>query len=132
MKKSYVYFLTNKNKTVIYIGVTSNLLKRVYQHKTKSYKGFTQKYNWDILVYFEQFEDINQAISREKQLKSGNRKRKEELINLENPNWNDLSDGWLFYFDWYVIARHEAILWCIFEIKFKLCYKQITSVVPPS
>ena len=99
MKKSYVYFLTNKNKTVIYIGVTSNLLKRVYQHKTKSYKGFTQKYNCDILVYFEEFEDINQAISREKQLKSGNRKRKEELINLENPNWNDLSDGWLFYFD---------------------------------
>ncbi|CAH8292032.1 putative endonuclease [Mariniflexile fucanivorans] len=99
MKKSYVYFLTNKNKTVIYIGVTSNLLKRVYQHKTKSYKGFTQKYNCDILVYFEEFEDINQAISREKQLKSGNRKRKEALINLENPNWSDLSDGWLFYFD---------------------------------
>ncbi|MCF6180459.1 GIY-YIG nuclease family protein [Lutibacter sp.] len=98
MKKSYVYFMTNKNNTVIYIGVTSNLIKRVYQHKTKSYKGFTNKYNCDKLVYFEEFEDINQAIIREKQLKAGNRKRKEELINIENSDWNDLSDGWLFQF----------------------------------
>ena len=96
MKKSYIYFLTNKNKTVIYIGVTSNLLKRIYQHKSKQYKGFTAKYNCDQLVYYEEFEDITQAIAREKQLKSGNRKRKESLINLENPNWNDLSEGWLF------------------------------------
>ncbi|WP_445749679.1 GIY-YIG nuclease family protein [Polaribacter sp.] len=96
MKKSYIYFLTNKNKTVIYIGVTSNLLKRIYQHKSKQYKGFTTKYNCDQLVYYEEFDDITQAIAREKQLKSGNRKRKESLINLENPNWNDLSEGWLF------------------------------------
>jgi putative endonuclease len=96
MKKSYIYFLTNKNKTVNYIGVTSNLLKRIYQHKSKQYKGFTAKYNCDQLVYYEEFEDITQAIAREKQLKSGNRKRKESLINLENPNWNDLSEGWLF------------------------------------
>lgn len=94
--KSYVYFLTNKNKTVIYIGVTSNLLKRMYQHKAKTYKGFTSKYNCDKLVYFEEFDTINDAIIREKQLKSGNRKRKEDLINLENPNWNDLSEGWVF------------------------------------
>ncbi|WP_226742864.1 GIY-YIG nuclease family protein [Polaribacter gangjinensis] len=96
MKKSYIYFLTNKNKTVIYIGVTSNLLKRIYQHKSKQYKGFTTKYNCDQLVYYEEFDDITQAIAREKQLKAGNRKRKESLINLENPNWNDLSEGWLF------------------------------------
>jgi putative endonuclease len=96
MKKSHVYFLTNKNKTVIYIGVTSNLLKRIYQHKTKEYKGFTAKYNCDMLVYYEEFDDITQAIAREKQLKSGNRKRKEALINQHNPNWNDLSEGWLF------------------------------------
>ncbi|MBG7610817.1 GIY-YIG nuclease family protein [Polaribacter sp. BAL334] len=96
MKKSYIYFLTNKNKTVIYIGVTSNLLKRIYQHKSKQYKGFTAKYNCDQLVYYEEFEDITQAIAREKQIKSGNRKTKESLINLENPNWNDLSEGWLF------------------------------------
>ncbi|WP_160127559.1 GIY-YIG nuclease family protein [Kordia antarctica] len=99
MNHPYVYFLTNKNNTVIYIGVTSNLTKRVYQHKAKIYKGFTSKYNCDKLVYFEEFQSINEAIAREKQLKAGNRKRKEELINIENPEWNDLSDGWLFYFD---------------------------------
>jgi|TARA_B110000196_G_scaffold76315_1_gene65517 putative endonuclease len=98
MKKSLVYFMTNKNNTVIYIGVTSDLLKRVYQHKTKTYKGFTAKYNCDKLIYFEEFDAINLAISREKQLKSGNRKRKERLINAENPEWNDLSDDWLFSF----------------------------------
>src|SRR5690606_4751151 len=98
MKKSFVYFMTNKNNTVIYVGVTSDLLKRVYQHKTKAYKGFTDRYNCDKLEYFEEFDDITTAIAREKQIKSGNRKRKEDLINQENPEWNDLSDGWLFYF----------------------------------
>jgi putative endonuclease len=98
MKKSFVYFMTNKNNTVIYVGVTSDLLKRVYQHKTKTYKGFTAKYNCDKLIYFEEFDDINLAITREKQIKSSNRKRKERLINAENPEWNDLSDGWLFSF----------------------------------
>ena len=95
MRKSYVYFMTNKNNTVIYVGVTSNLIKRVYQHKAKVFKGFTLKYNCDKLVYFEEFDDINQAITREKQLKSGNRKRKEALIKKENSIWNDLSDGWV-------------------------------------
>jgi putative endonuclease len=98
MEKSLVSFLTHKNNTVIYVGVTSDLLKRVYQHKTKTYKGFTAKYNCDKLIYFEEFDAINLAIAREKQLKSGNRKRKERLINAENPEWNDLSDGWLFSF----------------------------------
>ena len=96
MKKSYIYFMTNKNNTVIYTGVTSDLLKRVYQHKTKNEKGFTAKYNCDKLVYFEAFNDINQAIKREKQLKSGNRKYKEILINYENPEWLDLAEGWVF------------------------------------
>jgi len=91
--------MTNKNHTVIYIGVTSDLVKRVYQHKTKFYKGFTARYNCDKLVYSEEFSDINQAIAREKKLKSGNRKRKEALIDTVNPEWKDLSDGWLFYFD---------------------------------
>ena len=91
--------MTNKNNSVIYIGVTSDLLKRVYQHKTKTYKGFTQKYNCDKLVYFEEFNDINLAIGREKQIKSGNRQRKINLIESDNPEWNDLSKGWLFYFD---------------------------------
>ncbi len=96
MKKSYIYFMANKNNTVIYIGVTRNLVERVHQHKTKIRKGFTSQYNCDKLVYFEEFENINQAISREKQLKAGNRKRKEELIQLENPSWEDLSIGWIF------------------------------------
>ncbi|WP_224485368.1 GIY-YIG nuclease family protein [Robertkochia aurantiaca] len=93
---SYVYFMTNKNNSVLYVGVTSNLKKRVYQHKTKAYKGFTSKYNCNKLVYFEVFNDINQAIDREKQIKAGSRKRKESLINQENSEWNDLSEGWIF------------------------------------
>jgi len=88
--------MTNKNNTVIYIGVTSNLLKRVHQHKNKTYKGFTSRFNADKLVYYEEFEAITLAIAREKQLKSGNRKRKEQLIFEMNPKWNDLSEGWLF------------------------------------
>ena len=96
MKKSYIYFMTNKNNTVIYIGVTSDLLKRIYQHKIKNDKGFTAKYNCNKLVYFEEFNDIRQAIAREKQLKAGNRNYKESLINNENPEWLDLAEGSLF------------------------------------
>ena len=98
MLHSAVYFMANNNNNVIYISVTSNLEKRVYQHKTKAYKGFTEKYNCNKIVYFEVFTDIKQAISREKQLKKGNRKRKNDLVNSMNPKWNDLSDGWVFNF----------------------------------
>ncbi|MDX1828780.1 MAG: GIY-YIG nuclease family protein [Lutibacter sp.] len=96
MKKNYVYFMTNKNNKVIYIGVTSNIIERVYQHKTRVYKGFTSKYNCEKLVYFEEFNDINQAINREKQLKAGNRNNKVKLIEGMNPQWNDLSNDWIF------------------------------------
>ena len=72
--------MANKNNTVIYIGVTSDLVKRVYQHKTKKYKGFSSKYNCDKLVYYEEFTNIIQAIAREKQLKAGSRKRKDETF----------------------------------------------------
>jgi putative endonuclease len=98
MFQNAVYFMTNKNNTVVYIGITSDLIKRVYQHKVKAYKGFTEKYNCDKLVYFEIFSNINEAILREKQLKKGNRKRKNDLVNKENPKWMDLSDGWVFDF----------------------------------
>lgn len=91
--------MTNKNHTVIYIGATSDLVKRTYQHKTKFHNGFTARYNCNKLIYYEEFNDINQAILREKQLKAGNRKRKEILINSVNLEWKDLSEGWLFYFD---------------------------------
>jgi len=98
MLQNTVYFMTNKNNSVLYIGVTSNLIKRVYQHKTKAYKGFTEKYNCVKLVYFETFSDMNEAIIREKQLKKGNRKRKDNLVSQMNPKWEDLSDGWVFNF----------------------------------
>ena len=98
MKNPCVYFLTNKNNTVIYIGVTSNLIQRIHEHKTGKHKGFSLKYNCNKLIYFEELTSINDAIAREKQLKSGNRKRKEDLINEENPNWLDLSEDWLFNF----------------------------------
>jgi len=96
MKKCYVYLLTNKNNSVIYIGVTSNLIQRIFEHKSKKFKGFTSKYNCDKLVYFEEYSAIDDAIKREKQLKAGNRTKKEKLINSINPKWDDLSKGWVF------------------------------------
>lgn len=90
--------MTNKNNTVIYTGVTSYLLKRVYQHKNKVYKGFSSKYNCDKLVFYKQFSNIVDAIAYEKKIKAGNRKNKEKLINEMNPEWKDLSDGWVFDF----------------------------------
>ena len=91
-KNGYVYILTNKNNTTLYIGVTSNLAKRIYEHKNKLIDGFTQKYNLTKLVYYEIFDDITQAIAREKQIKGGSRKKKEELINSMNELWIDLYD----------------------------------------
>ena len=98
MKKPCIYLLTNKNNTVIYIGVTSNLIKRICEHKSGKYKGFSHRYNCDKLVYFEQFSTMDEAIAREKQLKAGSRKRKENLINLDNPDWLDLAECWVFDF----------------------------------
>ncbi len=90
MKEYYVYILSNKYDDTLYIGVTSDIIKRVWQHKQKIIKGFTTKYNLDKLVYFEQFNDINLAISREKRLKEYKRKWKLDLIEANNPNWYDL------------------------------------------
>lgn len=99
MKQFYVYILTNKNKRVLYAGVTSNLKKRMYQHKTKYYpKSFTAKYNCDMLMYYEVYDTSHEAIGREKQLKAGSRIKKENLVELENPEWNDLSEEWIFNF----------------------------------
>ena len=89
MKTSYVYILASINKK-LYIGVTSDLLKRVYQHKNKEIKGFTEKYNIDQLVYFEEHQDIKQAFIREKQMKKWNREWKINLINEKNSLWEDL------------------------------------------
>ncbi|WP_019947803.1 GIY-YIG nuclease family protein [Hymenobacter aerophilus] len=91
MKTYYVYLLTNKNRTVLYIGVTNDLQRRVGEHKAGRHPGFTKKYNLHYLVYFESYPDINAAIAREKQLKAGSRQKKEALINAENPEWLDLA-----------------------------------------
>jgi putative endonuclease len=89
-KHSYVYILTNKNNTVLYTGVTSDLQKRVWQHKEGLSEGFANKYNVDKLVYYECFEDILTAITREKQIKGGSRLEKIRLIESMNREWKDL------------------------------------------
>ena len=89
----FTYITTNKNNTVLYIGVTSDLKDRIHQHKTKHFpNSFTAKYNVDKLVYFEFFSRIEDAIAREKQIKAGSRKKKTDLINSQNPEWKDLFD----------------------------------------
>ena len=89
----YVYILTNTHKTVLYTGVTNDLVRRVYEHKNHLDKGsFTAQYNVDRLVYYEVTSDVASAIEREKQIKGWNRKRKEKLIEAKNPNWMDLYD----------------------------------------
>ena len=92
-KTYYVYLLTNWSNKVMYVGVTSNLLRRVWEHREKLTDGFTQQYNLDKLVYYEFFEDMLDAIKREKQIKSGPRKNKDKLINKFNPKWDDLYDS---------------------------------------
>ena len=89
-KQSSVYIMTNYNKTTLYIGVTNNLVRRVYEHKHKLVDGFTKRYNLIILVYYEVFDNIENAIIREKQLKAGSRQKKIDLINSLNPSWQDL------------------------------------------
>lgn len=89
-KQPAVYLVTNKLEGVLYTGVTSDLPKRIWQHKNKLTKGFSAKYNLTMLVYFELFGDMYQAISREKQIKSGSRKTKLKLIESINPEWRDL------------------------------------------
>ena len=88
----YVYIITNKTKTVLYTGVTNNLERRMYEHKNKLIEGFTKRYNVNQLVYYESYSDVNYAISREKQIKNLLRRKKEELINSMNPNWDDLME----------------------------------------
>ena len=90
----YVYILTNKNKTVLYVGVTKDLKERLYFHQNQEpfSKSFTAKYNVFYLVYYEHFKDVNLAIKREKQIKKYRREKKEKLIYNFNPNWNFLND----------------------------------------
>jgi putative endonuclease len=93
LKRYYVYIMSNRSQT-LYVGVSSNLEKRVWQHKNHVFKGFTSRYRLDRLVYFEVFSDIRTAIGREKELKGWKRIRKIALIVSKNPEWRDLSDDW--------------------------------------
>jgi putative endonuclease len=93
MREYYVYIMTNRSRT-LYVGVTGDLRRRVYQHKHKVVPGFTSRYNIDRLVCFERFLDVRMAIAREKQIKGWLRAKKIALIESQNPEWKDLSDGW--------------------------------------
>ena len=94
MKTYYVYILSNQTDTTLYIGVTNNLERRIYEHKNKIVDGFTAKYNLNKLVYFEEATDAISAIEREKQLKGYARSKKDILIITKNPYWEDLSENW--------------------------------------
>ncbi len=89
-KKYYVYIMTNQSHTVLYSGVTNNLLRRVLQHRSGKGGSFSDRYKLYDLVYFEEGDDISAAIAREKQIKAGSRQKKIDLIQNVNPNWEDL------------------------------------------
>ncbi len=91
-KQYYVYFMTNSTNVALYIGVTSNLEKRVFEHKNKLAKGFTEKYDINKLVYYEIYDEPENAILREKHLKGSSRARKNKLVESLNPRWQDLYD----------------------------------------
>ena len=94
MKQFFVYIMASKSR-VLYTGMTSDLKRRVYQHKHKLVEGFTAKYNVTRLVYFEATTDVKSAIAREKQVKAWSRAKRVALIESVNPTWKDLSEGWL-------------------------------------
>ena len=90
----YLYILTNKKNGTLYIGVSNNLERRMFEHKNKLVEGFTKKYGLDKLVYFENYQYLNDAIKREKNMKKWKRQWKINIIEKDNPNWNDLSSDW--------------------------------------
>ena len=90
-RQYFVYLLTNWNNKVMYVGVTNDLVRRIHEHKHHAVPGFTQRYNVDKLVYFEETSDVYGAITREKQIKKWRREKKNALVSLGNPEWRDLS-----------------------------------------
>jgi len=94
MPKFYYVYILASQRRVLYIGMTSNIEHRVFQHKTHAFEGFTSKYNVTILVYFERHGDVMTAIRREKEMKGLRREEKIQLIESTNPKWKDLSYGW--------------------------------------
>lgn len=93
MKQGFVYILANKKNGTIYVGITSDLIKRIYEHKNKLINGFSRKYNLTNLVYYEVHDNIEEATNRERQIKNWHRQWKINLIEKNNPNWNDLSES---------------------------------------
>jgi len=92
MKSHYyfVYIMVNRNNKVMYLGMTNDLFRRVQEHKNKQLSGFTKNYHVDKLVYYETFQDVNLAIAREKEIKKWRREKKDQLVERDNPNWNEL------------------------------------------
>ena len=105
-KQYFIYMMTNRWKNVLYIGVTSSLQHRIWQHRNKAVPGFTKKYNCDRLVYYEEYDEVTQAIAREKQLKRWSRSKKNALIARMNPAWSDLAAEW--YIDRVMPSEVEA------------------------
>ena len=93
MHQYFVYILTNTSRT-LYIGMTNSLARRVHEHRMKAHQGFTRQYNVTMLVYYEEYQYVNDAINREKQLKNWSRSKKIALIESLNPNWSDLAADW--------------------------------------
>jgi putative endonuclease len=94
-KTYYVYLLTNWNNKVMYVGMTNDLQRRIFEHKKKSVKGFTEKYNVNKLVYYEQTSDVEVALNREKEIKKWRREKKDSLVENTNSLWRDLSQDFL-------------------------------------
>jgi len=90
----HVYIITNRRNGTLYTGVTNDLRRRIWEHRTKALPGFSAQYGLNRLVYFEEYRDISKAVDREKQIKAGSRTKKLALIERENPNWNDLAADW--------------------------------------
>jgi putative endonuclease len=91
----FVYILTNRHHSTLYVGVTNDLVRRVHEHRTKTASAFTTRYNIDKLIFFEETGDVRAAIAREKQIKTGSREKKIALVNAVKPDWSDLFDGLL-------------------------------------
>ncbi len=89
----FIYIVTNKIKTVLYIGITNDLQRIIYEHEKGVIQGFTKKYNCNFLIYYEHFQEIEEAIEREKEIKKWRREKKEKLIQSLNPNWNFLNQS---------------------------------------
>ena len=94
VRSYYVYLLTNWNNKVMYVGVTNDLARRIYEHKSKFVPGFTEKYQVQKLVYFEETSDVEAALAREKEIKKWRREKKNMLVQKANPTWRDLSELW--------------------------------------